>query len=322
MLADATVQEWTDLYDIAKITKGLKPWEKLSHDWIIALDLPGREEALYCIVTGQKDDNISIAIYPNESSLAMYSKYLQREDDKFQAQCEQNYLICYFCDRKDMFPLQLKKLRELEISFRGKNEWIQFVSVKPGYVPYMIDREEVKLIKDFLVEFNQFVKDFAKKSKKESPSLYRHLGDLDLQKLSEKIKKRDAKAYSSHLENMLDYVKKMPVTNKVLEFDLVYICSSVKDENLDRPAIARLAVLGENSSDTILDFKVILPSDDLIEEIYCILAQNIAEQGKPSLMYCKRDFCCDLLLDFCKQTGIKLERKESLDLVDELVGAI
>ena len=58
--------------------------------------------------------------------------------------------------------MQLEKLRELGISFRGKNEWIQFVSIRPGYAPYMIDKGEVLFLKEFFEQFNEFVKDYSK----------------------------------------------------------------------------------------------------------------------------------------------------------------
>src|SRR5690554_218518 len=91
MFLDASKQEWTELYDIAKKTKNLKPWQYVNDDWILALDLPGREEPCYCIVTGQTTENYAIAIFPSEASLARYAECLDKDEDVYQAQCEQNY---------------------------------------------------------------------------------------------------------------------------------------------------------------------------------------------------------------------------------------
>ena len=41
MFVDASVQEWTELYEVAKVTKSLKPWQYVGDNWILALDIPG-----------------------------------------------------------------------------------------------------------------------------------------------------------------------------------------------------------------------------------------------------------------------------------------
>lgn len=330
MFVDASVQEWTELYDVARITKSLRPWQYVSDDWILALDLPGRKEPCYCIVTGQNSDAIAIAIYPSRTSLAKYSEYLSNKEDKHQVKYEQNYLICYFCDRQEMLPMQLDKLRELGISFRGKNEWIQFVSIRPGYAPYMIDKDEVILLKAFFEQFNEFINDYTKgkinfvyedgnvvyRNFIESNNVYSYKQQsLDLSPDVNKIK-------HIHDEDVIDLVKRMPTTDSELELDLVYIDTAIYDENLDRPAIGRIVVLGENSSESILGVKVVLPNKNPAKEIYDLLTQKITEHGRPRVIYCKRDICYDLLLDFCRKTEIKLERISNLVLVDELVKAI
>lgn len=331
MFIDASVQDWTELYDIAKTTKSLKPWLYFSDDRILALDLPGRNEPCYCIITGQHTDNLAIAVYPSKKSLARYSEYLNNKtsDDTYQVRCEQNYLVCYFCDRQDMLPMQLEKLKTLGISFRGKNEWIQFVSIRPGYVPYIVDKEEVLLLKQFFTQLDLFTKDILKGNihvpLQEGSILYRALDNNNNQyNYVQQSLNFTSQIYTiNKIENetIIKKVKRLPTTDSELEIDLVYIDSTVYDSKLDRPAIGRLAVLGENS-EIILGFKVVLPNKDPVHEIYELLIQKIFERGRPRIIYCKRDVCYNMLTDFCNRAEIQLEKKKNLYLVDELVKAI
>lgn len=331
MFIDASVQDWTELYEIAKTTKSLKPWLYFSDDRILALDLPGRTEPCYCIITGQHTDNLAIAVYPGKKSLARYSEYLcnKTTEDKYQVRCEQNYLICYFCDREDMLQMHLDKLKSLGISFRGKNEWIQFVSVRPGYAPYIIDKDEVLLLKQFFKQLNQFTKDISKGNidapLQEGTILYRTYDCMSKKfcYVHHPLDLPCRKHIINRIENetIIKKVKRLPLTDSELEIDLVYIDSTVYDSNLDRPAIGRLAVLGENS-ETLLGIKVVLPNKDPVHEIYEMLIQKIIERGRPRVIYCKRDVCYNMLTDFCNQAEIQLEKKKKLCLVDELVKAI
>lgn len=329
MFVDASVQEWTELYEVAKVTKSLKPWQYVGDNWILALDIPGRDEPCYCIVTGEESDAIAIAIYPNRTSLAKYSEYLSNKDDTYQVKCEQNYLICYFCDRQEMLGMQLEKLRELGISFRGKNEWIQFVSIRPGYAPYMIDKGEVLFLKEFFEQFNEFVKDYSKGnmnfSIKDGNVLYRNfVGNNNYSYTQQflEVSPDVNKIMLIHDDEVINLVKKMPATDSELELDLVYIDSTIYNEDLDRPAIGRLVVLGENLSESILGVKVVLPTQNPAKEIYDFITQKITVHGRPKVIYCKRDICYDTLADFCRKTEIKLERLSNLVLIDELVKAI
>ena len=332
MFIEATDQEWIVLYDVAKVTKSLKPWLYLDENLIIAIEIPGREDPCFFIVSGQAPENIALALYPCKKSLAKYTDYIMNttEDESFQSKWDQNYLLCYFCDRNEMLSMQINKLKDLGLSFRGRNEWIQFVSVRPGYAPYMLDKNEVNLMSKCLSELNVFIGDCIKekvntKSSKENVIFRcfdKSTNEYTYKKKTLAISKESEYLAVAENENLINALKKLPATDSEMELDLVYLESVIKDKTLDRPAITRLAVLGENTSEMILGFKVVLPVKDPAHEIYDLLMQSIIERGRPRIIYCKREICYSILSDFCDRIDIQLEKRKSLCIVDNLVSAI
>lgn len=55
----------------------------------------------------------------------------------------QKNLTCYWENRDELSNKQRRIIKELGYTFRGKNQWLYFMSNEPGYYPYNMDEEEV-----------------------------------------------------------------------------------------------------------------------------------------------------------------------------------
>ena len=49
-----------------------------------------------------------------------------------------------------MTEKQRKVIKELGYTYRGKNQWLYFLSFEPGYYPYYMDEEEVLRMSEYL----------------------------------------------------------------------------------------------------------------------------------------------------------------------------
>lgn len=59
---------------------------------------------------------------------------------------EQSNLAFYLGGREEVPPEQKRIIKELGYRFRGEGNWLYFVSYRGGYMPYILDREEVLLL--------------------------------------------------------------------------------------------------------------------------------------------------------------------------------
>lgn len=55
----------------------------------------------------------------------------------------QKNLTCYWGNREELSDKQRKTIKELGYKYRGKNQWLYFMSFEPGYYPYNLDQDEV-----------------------------------------------------------------------------------------------------------------------------------------------------------------------------------
>ena len=62
----------------------------------------------------------------------------------------QNNLTCYWGNREEMSGEQRRIVKELGYKFRGRNQWLYFLSFKKGYFPYNMDQNEVRRMTSYL----------------------------------------------------------------------------------------------------------------------------------------------------------------------------
>ena len=62
----------------------------------------------------------------------------------------QNNLTCYWGNREEMSGEQRRIVKELGYKFRGRNQWLYFLSFKKGYFPYNMDQNEVRCMTSYL----------------------------------------------------------------------------------------------------------------------------------------------------------------------------
>ncbi len=62
----------------------------------------------------------------------------------------QRNLTCYWGNRDELTDKQRKIIKNLGYSYRGKNQWLYFLSYEPGYYPYNMDEAEVLRMSGYL----------------------------------------------------------------------------------------------------------------------------------------------------------------------------
>ena len=102
---------------------------------------------------GRGGDCYGIAVYEGYQGLNDYMMLPMQERMNLSpefAMFNQKNLTCYWGNRDELTDKQRKTIKDLGYTYRGKNQWLYFMSYEPGYCPYNLDEEEVLRMSEYL----------------------------------------------------------------------------------------------------------------------------------------------------------------------------
>lgn len=142
--------DWLKLYEAADQFKKLKPWEWLSNVHLFGVRSPRDGRTGYCCVMGSGGEMYGMAVYLGTGGLQTVLDMLNGEfvgDPLFAQHC----FMLSFDSRDDLYPKEYKQIKELGLSYRGKNNWPTFRLYEPGYVPWpLMDRDDLLFLTEVI----------------------------------------------------------------------------------------------------------------------------------------------------------------------------
>lgn len=146
--------EWKALFDAAVAFQQLKCWEWMSDDELFGVQHPATGEVGYCCVMGELGEVLALNVYPGSEGLAScrnlremaHRGELDHVRGRYALLSSQLCLMASFEDRSALHEQDLRVIRSLGLKFRGKNAWPMFRSYRPGYVPWFLTADEVRLL--------------------------------------------------------------------------------------------------------------------------------------------------------------------------------
>ena len=149
---EAETEEWRALYEAGACVKELQPWETFWDMDLIALD-GGWDEEVYVSILGKGGGCYGIVVYEGLDGLNDFMMLTLSEKMNIPgeyAMFSQNNLTCYWGNREELSEKQRKIIKDLGYRFRGKNQWLYFMSFQKGYFPYNMDKDEVCRMTEYL----------------------------------------------------------------------------------------------------------------------------------------------------------------------------
>ncbi|MBU9673919.1 SEC-C domain-containing protein [Planococcus sp. CP5-4] len=144
--------DWQRLIQEMAELRKLDPWNWLHDDQVFVLESPTSKEVLFVSVLGAAGEEFGLAVYIGEegyeSLLATMNGTVPAEELIF----SQRSLLASFSDRDELDEEDLEIVKASGMSFRGKKQWPLFRSMVPGYYPWSIDEEEVRLLIDVIAQ--------------------------------------------------------------------------------------------------------------------------------------------------------------------------
>lgn len=330
MRKEASIEQWKELYEAGTRIKELKPWEKFWDMDLIGIGYGAEEEIVFFSILGRGGDCYGIAVYEGYEGLNSFLMLAMQESMNLATEYvmfNQRNLTCYWGDRDELSDQQRKIIKELGYKYRGKNQWLYFLSFEPGYYPYNMDEEEVLRMTVYLqdlelvlcyydemdvqVDFeagNMFLFSFAKDKKTWG------FGEMPLPFTAfqfENLMITD--------EELLADLGSTPKCDAVLEADVSVLGAMVTDKKYDRPANPALSLLGDANTGTVIKFEMLGPEDDAIVMLAEILIGFIFQFGAPKEIRVSNIIVEAGLEQICNVCGIKLRRVKRLKGLDDFI---
>ncbi len=330
MRKEATLEQWHDLYDVSIRIKALKPWEYFWDMDIITILLPDREEPYYCSIMGKAGECFSIGTYAGFDAMNDFYEIVENTDIPPEQMLRyQNNMMCYFGNRDELTKKEWKIIKDLGLKFRGKNNWIYFHSFKTGYVPYILDADQVVELTEVFQQLFMALRAYIEKGIK-----------VDFEKGNTLLRRYDKEkqlwyCYESQLllpprkylipvlqdDLLMARLKKQKETREKIEIDIVYLNVVVNDKKYDRPIDPKMCMIADFNNGMLIDHDMISPEDDEVEVILDMIINYIMQAGKPEMIFVRDKYIEALLSDICERTNINLKIKGSLQGIDAFVRA-
>lgn len=323
MRTEASIEQWRTLYETATNIKELKPWEKFWDMDLIGIRDGAEEDTVFFSILGRGGECFGITVYEGYEGLNSFLMLAMQQSMNLSPQytmSQQKNLTCYWGNREELSTKQRNIIKELGYKYRGKNQWLYFLSFEPGYYPYNMDADEVQRMSRYLqdlefalrhydqmetdvdfAEGNMFLLTFGKDRKTWNfgqaplPFTAFRFGNLVLTD-----------------EELLDDLARAPRCDAVLEAGVSVLGASVSDKKYDRPANPVLSLLGDARSGMMLKFEVLEPGDDPIVMLAEILIGFIFNAGVPKEVKVSNVIVEAGLEQICDMCGIRLRRVKRL----------
>ena len=328
MRKEATLEQWKSLYEAATRIKGLKPWDRFWDMDLIGIRYGKDEETVFFSILGRGGDCYGITIYEGYKGLNSFLMLTMQESMNLSVEYvmnKQSALTCYWGNREELTDKQRKIIKELGYSYRGKNQWLYFLSFEPGYYPYNLDAEEVQRMSEYLcdlelalncydnadidVDFekgNMFLLSFGEGKKSWS------FGAMPLP--------FTAYAFGNLIitdEDLLAELSKAKKCKAILEADVATLHAKVDEKKYGRPSNPSIPVLLDAESEMVINFQMSEPDDDPLAMLAEMLIDFILQYGAPKEIRVSNVIIEAALEHVCDTCKIKLRRVKSLPALEE-----
>jgi hypothetical protein len=143
-------KEWKRLFEAALRIKGMAPWEWMIETDVFGVEDPERGDIGFVSVMGNLGEHLGISVYLGTRALAGMLE-LHRLPPRTLSEypellIEIPQLQVSFEDRNDLDDWDRQLIRSLGVKVRGSQAWPLFQSFRPGYMPWRLEPDEIRVL--------------------------------------------------------------------------------------------------------------------------------------------------------------------------------
>jgi hypothetical protein len=273
--SNPTLDEWRRLYEAFIRTKEIAPWEWMTETDIFGVQDPETDEIGFVSVMGILGEHLALAVYRGAEGLYSFWAFEEMPDDTPpEAILNMPHLQASFEDRGELTNKDRELIKQLGLRFRGRQAWPMFRSYRPGYLPWYLERQEVRSLTYALEQAAEVALRF-----KEDPALLEPIdeesylirvprqveGELVWEDKIMRVPPPEPEEISVVMDlQALEYVKQLPQGEHTLEADLSVFPVHIQ-ERAARPYMPHMLLIVESESGFILRSELLEPSQGLME---------------------------------------------------------
>jgi hypothetical protein len=312
------------LYALMERIKELKPWETLWDTDLTSIELPGREEPVFCAVMGRGGESFGIAVYPGFASILSLLRMLDSESNNpFVIMGYQNCLLCHLGQRDELEPEERAHIKELGITFRGKRDWVYFRKTVPGCMPWFINGDDADTLIEVLTRFIDAYAAFAGglKIDFEEDQIIKHRFSKEEGKwITEAGKIPPIPMEITHFgvnSNDVEPLRFKKQTKTTVEAEVLYLPQTLGENEDGIPLLLRIGLLADTRTGVILDQRFIGAGEDSNNTMIDMLVNVINGRGRPAAVMVRDPFAVGALPDFCEKIGVTFVHSRGMPAIDE-----
>lgn len=320
-----------DLYLAATEFREAKPWEWMNEDDLICIENPEDKSIGFCSIMGSSNVHFALAVYLGHEGIAALNYFKEKNDriPDHQALFYQDCLMCSFENRDLLEKSELSEIKDLGMSFRGKNAWPHFRRYEPGFYPWFINENEC----EFLTHALRQTLKMALNIKDGRLRIGTQRGRTAISKCidinGESI--WEIEDYEMHIpkisyqyaemedELLMHRLKKLPKSNIVFHAETCYLPLTVQEKKGERPYFPRAFIIADGNSGQIIEHEMYEDPRDDGKNVLDILVRLCLELDLPMEIEVKSEKMVAILTDFCEKLGIKLTIVDTLPTIEDLL---
>ncbi len=332
------------MYDLAFQYKATKLWKLLYDDELFAVKLSDGEIG-YCSVMGMVGQHLALGLYVGEEGYQSYRILLDggfADADSImmgEVLTSQNCLQCSFENKDMLLDAEVNEVRQYarahQIPLRGKNAFPQFTKYRPGRYPWRYDSDlDEQRISDALSAGIR-LKELLQQSSKEDIGLYSlrsGVQKIPLLSLEEgRWTVNDTPLPSAEISYptpafMDDFMAarlKRKKKRGIWECGTMRLPTAVQEEGQENEApYFPLALVCIELNTGLIHQPVVTDGENAAETMQGFAEQLLHSGSVPRTIRCGDDRSFAILKDICSKNGIRLERTDNLEELDEAMHSL
>lgn len=328
MRKEATIEQWKELYEVATRIKEMKPWNKFWDLDIIGIREGNEEDTTFYSILGHGGDCYGIVVYEGYEGLNDFMMLTMQEQLNLPIEYvmfSQNNLTCYWGNREELTDKQRKNIKEMGYKYRGKNQWLYFLSFEAGYYPYNLNQDEVIRMTNYFLNLELALRQYESVQVdvdfENGEMYYFEFGeDKKSWNFGAKVLPFSSLQFGNLIitdEELMADLRKASKCNAVLEADIAILGVSVNDKKYKRPANPATCMIADAKSGMMLKCELQQPEDDTIVSLAEELIGFIFQYGAPKEVRVSNILVEAGVQQICQICGIKLRRVKKLPIIEE-----
>lgn len=318
--------EWGRLVEAALRVKETAPW-----DWMLETDIFGVQDPLrgdigFVSVMGNLGEHLGVSVYLGARALAAMLELHHLEPQVLQDYpelvIEIPQLQVSFEDRNILGEWDRRLLQRLGVKVRGSQAWPFFQSFRPGYMPWRLEADEIRVLATALEQLEEVAPRV-----RDDESLLKPGG---FGRCLIRIPRKDG-TWEDRIKRIpvperppinlrwnTDDVKRLgsiPSRGEILEVDFFLFPGAI-GKRTERPATAYVLLALIQQSDTVLCVELMQATDtleDMWGQIPGILLAHLARRGiRPAEIHAKHSRLLEILPTVFERLGTRIVENRSL----------